>query len=238
MGIHAAHSPQDSTGTFGGGSSVPAQHAGKALLALSSSSSSTVAAGHPASVHFAPDAARRDHTHPKAKGNGAQGTKGASTEANTGIGASSSKTTPRPSKPKTQTSMPSMSSSSSVFAGAADSAWGANFWVTLVEPQTGTPFYACPATGEVSWDPPVGNFVLPPSTEGEWWELVDESRGIPYYYHTKTNATVWEKPEGFVIPLGILQNSALGRRLSLRYSQSFDPAALPSISEPNDSQSQ
>lgn len=25
--------------------------------------------------------------------------------------------------------------------------------------QTQTPFYACPATGDVSWDPPVGNFV-------------------------------------------------------------------------------
>ncbi|KAI5118195.1 hypothetical protein M0805_005549 [Coniferiporia weirii] len=104
----------------------------------------------------------------------------------------------------------------------ADSAWGANFWVTLIEPQSQTPFYACPATGQVSWDPPVGNFVLPPSAEGEWWELVDESRGIPYYYHTKSNETVWERPEGFVIPLGILQNTAVCRRLSARYSQIMD----------------
>ena len=25
--------------------------------------------------------------------------------------------------------------------------------------QTGVSFFACPSTGEVSWDPPVGNFV-------------------------------------------------------------------------------
>jgi hypothetical protein len=62
-----------------------------------------------------------------------------------------------------------------------ETAWGSNFWVTLVDPQvfssrlskdlalsltlpitrpqTQTSFFACPATGQVSWDPPVGNFV-------------------------------------------------------------------------------
>lgn len=96
-----------------------------------------------------------------------------------------------------------------------DAQWGSNFWVTLVDPQTQTSFYACPATGEVSWDPPAGHFVLPPSNDGEWWELADDSRGgMPYYYHTKTGETVWERPSAFVIPLGILQNTALARRLS------------------------
>ncbi|KIJ19117.1 hypothetical protein PAXINDRAFT_8468 [Paxillus involutus ATCC 200175] len=109
------------------------------------------------------------------------------------------------------------------------STWGANFWVTLVDPQvvdderrrwacfikTSTTFFACPATGQVSWDAPVGTFVLPPSEEGEWWELSDESRGgIPYYYQTKRGETVWERPEGFVIPLTVIQQTALGRRLS------------------------
>ncbi|EKM80787.1 hypothetical protein AGABI1DRAFT_119363, partial [Agaricus bisporus var. burnettii JB137-S8] len=103
-----------------------------------------------------------------------------------------------------------------------------------VDPQTQTSFYACPATGQVSWDPPVGNFVLPPSAEGEWWELSDESRGgIPYYYQTKTGITVWERPEGFVIPLGIVQNTALGRRLSKtkfdRFSQSIPDALANDI---------
>ncbi|KAJ3517629.1 hypothetical protein NLJ89_g368 [Agrocybe chaxingu] len=117
--------------------------------------------------------------------------------------------------------------------GAADDAtWGSNFWVTLVDPQTQTSFFACPATGQVSWDPPVGTFVLPPSEDGEWWELSDDSRGgIPYYYQTKTGETVWERPSGFVIPLGILQEptpnnthlssqskTATGSRLSSRRS--------------------
>ncbi|KAK7045719.1 hypothetical protein VNI00_007552 [Paramarasmius palmivorus] len=104
-----------------------------------------------------------------------------------------------------------------------ESKWGSNFWVTLVDPQSQTSFYACPATGQVSWDPPVGTFVMPPSAEGEWWELSDDSRGgIPYYYHTKSGETVWERPEGFVIPLGIIQNTALGRRLSNRVSLVLD----------------
>ncbi|KAF8757101.1 MyTH4 domain [Rhizoctonia solani] len=33
-------------------------------------------------------------------------------------------------------------------------AWGSNFWVTIIDPQTQNHFYACPATGECSWDPP------------------------------------------------------------------------------------
>lgn len=75
----------------------------------------------------------------------------------------------------------------------------------------------------------MGHFVLPPSSEGEWWELSDNSRdGIPYYYQTKTGETVWERPKGFVIPLGIVQNTALGRRLSTskydRFSQSIPDA--------------
>ncbi|KAH8984529.1 hypothetical protein EDB92DRAFT_1886681, partial [Lactarius akahatsu] len=46
------------------------------------------------------------------------------------------------------------------------------------------------------------------------WEIGDESRGgIPYYYYTKSGETVWEKPDGFVIPLTVLQNTALGRLL-------------------------
>lgn len=119
------------------------------------------------------------------------------------------------------------------FSGSAPSSdgtgWGANFWVTLADPQTGVSFFACPATGEVSWDPPVGNFLLPPSEEGEWWEMVDEESGLPYYYHTKTGETVWERPaQAFVIPLRVLQNTALSRRLSLTNRNSkVDPDSPP-----------
>ncbi|KAI0321217.1 hypothetical protein OF83DRAFT_1168648 [Amylostereum chailletii] len=113
---------------------------------------------------------------------------------------------------------------------AEETAWGAHFWVTLVDPQTQSSFFACPATGEVSWDPPVGNFVLPPNDSGEWWEIADESRGgIPYYYHTKSGETVWEKPEGFVIPLSVLQNTALGRRLSKSF---HNPSVAPASDIP------
>ncbi|KAG8936973.1 hypothetical protein FRC03_000245 [Tulasnella sp. 419] len=95
--------------------------------------------------------------------------------------------------------------------------WGANFWVTIMDPMTQAIFYACPSTGETSWDPPQETFLMPLNDDGHWWELADESReGMPYYYHTKTQETQWTRPDGFVIPLGIIQNTTtLGRRLSL-----------------------
>ncbi|KAG8766224.1 hypothetical protein FRC15_006515, partial [Serendipita sp. 397] len=115
-----------------------------------------------------------------------------------------------------------------------DSQWGSNFWVTLLDPQTGAEFYACPATGECSWEPPFGNFVLPLNEKGQWWELSDDSRGgIPYYYHTVSGETRWEKPDDeFVIPLQIIQTSTLGRRLSVstmnkRNSQAVKEASIP-----------
>ncbi|KAG8746338.1 hypothetical protein FRC10_005327 [Ceratobasidium sp. 414] len=114
------------------------------------------------------------------------------------------------------------------FSSRSDpAAWGANFWVTIIDPQTQNHFYACPATGECSWDPPAGNFVLPPSSEGEWWELNDESRSppVPYYHHTRTGETSWTRPVGtFVIPLAIVQTTTLGRRLSRNTTQ---PAPAP-----------
>ncbi|KAF9501625.1 hypothetical protein BDN71DRAFT_1439284 [Pleurotus eryngii] len=141
---------------------------------------------------------------------------------------SPSKTTPRTPRTPKSNQQPANAN------GGDDSAtWGSNFWVTLVDPQTHTSFYACPATGQVSWDPPVGNFVLPPSTDGEWWELSDDSRGgIPYYYQTKTGETVWERPPGFVIPLGIVQDTALGRRLSFHRLSKVIEDEPPEIKAP------
>ncbi|KAI0633635.1 hypothetical protein C8Q77DRAFT_1058132 [Trametes polyzona] len=46
--------------------------------------------------------------------------------------------------------------------------------------------------------------------------MYDEASGLNYYYHTKSGETVWERPDAFVIPLGVLQNTALARRLSMR----------------------
>ncbi|KAJ9122318.1 hypothetical protein QFC22_001739 [Naganishia vaughanmartiniae] len=52
---------------------------------------------------------------------------------------------------------------STIVAGIqhAPTAWGANFWVVLADPVTEHSFYACPATGDCSWDPPVHAMVLP-----------------------------------------------------------------------------
>ncbi|KAJ7078851.1 hypothetical protein B0H15DRAFT_940860 [Mycena belliarum] len=134
---------------------------------------------------------------------------------------------------------PSQKSFSSVSTKDTDeAAWGSNFWVTLVDPQTQTSFFACPATGQVSWDPPVGNFVLPPSADGEWWELSDDSRGgLPYYYQTKSGETVWERPAAaFIIPLGIIQNTALGRRLSQTTFSRFSKGPPDQTAGPADTQ--
>ncbi|KZT04600.1 uncharacterized protein LAESUDRAFT_657523 [Laetiporus sulphureus 93-53] len=54
--------------------------------------------------------------------------------------------------------------------------------------------------------------------------MIDETSGLPYYYHTKTEETQWERPQAFVIPLGVLQNTALGRRLSLRHKSRNEAA--------------
>ncbi|KAF7321491.1 Rho GTPase-activating protein 39 isoform 2 [Mycena kentingensis (nom. inval.)] len=160
-------------------------------------------------------------------------------------------TTPSPAR-RYQKSFSSLSTGKETDDGSVG--WGSNFWVTLRDPQTQATFYACPATGQVSWDPPVNHFVLPPrqailriadiridglpSADGEWWELSDESRGgLSYYYQTRTGETVWEKPEAaFVIPLGIIQNTALGRRLSQATFTNFTTTApKPSIDDPRQS---
>ncbi|KAG6861674.1 hypothetical protein C0995_013243 [Termitomyces sp. Mi166 len=113
-----------------------------------------------------------------------------------------------------------------------DATWGSNFWVTLVDPQVclkgninSKYDYNGGLRAKHLFLPAQPPARLPPGEEGEWWELSDESRGgIPYYYQTKTGATVWERPGGFVIPLGIIQNTTLGRRLSqtTRFSVPFE----------------
>jgi hypothetical protein len=102
----------------------------------------------------------------------------------------------------------------SLIAGIDDTStsWGANFWVVLSDPITACTFYACPATGDCSWDAPVGAMVLPRSVDGEYWELKDETRGgKKYYYHTGTGKVMWNRPSAgeLVIPLGMIQMNAL-----------------------------
>ncbi|WVW80903.1 hypothetical protein I302_102894 [Kwoniella bestiolae CBS 10118] len=93
--------------------------------------------------------------------------------------------------------------------------WSLQFWVTIADPLTQHVFFACPASGQCSWDPPVGAFVVPRSPDGEWWELADATRGNrSYYYNTLTGKTQWTRPGGnaFVIPLGLIQRAALPTR--------------------------
>ncbi|ORY26583.1 hypothetical protein BCR39DRAFT_540643 [Naematelia encephala] len=93
--------------------------------------------------------------------------------------------------------------------------WSLQFWVTIADPVNGSVFFACPASGQCSWDPPVGAFVVPRMPGGEWWELADVSRkNRSYYYNTMTGKTQWSRPTGdaFVIPLGLIQNSGLPPR--------------------------
>ncbi|WWC72523.1 uncharacterized protein I206_106485 [Kwoniella pini CBS 10737] len=93
--------------------------------------------------------------------------------------------------------------------------WSLQFWVTIADPLTQHVFFACPASGQCSWDPPVGAFVVPRSPDGEWWELADSTRGNrSYYYNTLTGKTQWTRPGGnaFVIPLGLIQAAALPTR--------------------------
>jgi hypothetical protein len=115
--------------------------------------------------------------------------------------------------PSTATTAPKELDVSSLIAAIehTPTAWGANFWVVLSDPVTACTFYACPATGDCSWDPPVGAMVLPRRLGGEYWELKDERRGgRSYYYHTGTGKTQWTRPKDeLVIPLGMIQMNAL-----------------------------
>nr|ODN96050.1 hypothetical protein L204_03741 [Cryptococcus depauperatus CBS 7855] len=116
--------------------------------------------------------------------------------------------------------------------------WSLQFWVTIADPLTQHVFFACPASGQCSWDPPVGAFVVPRSPDGEWWELADSSRSNRSYYyskscHTLTDKTQWTRPGGnaFVIPLGLIQRNALPSRPPSRQSNTHSNAITPSMFE-------
>ncbi|WVR08594.1 hypothetical protein IAU60_005649 [Kwoniella sp. DSM 27419] len=104
--------------------------------------------------------------------------------------------------------------------------WSLQFWVTIADPLTQHVFFACPASGQCSWDPPIGAFVVPRSPDGEWWELADTTRGNrSYYYNTLTGKTQWTRPGGnaFVIPLGLIQQNALPSRSSNDHGDPHTP---------------
>ncbi|WRT70639.1 uncharacterized protein IL334_007637 [Kwoniella shivajii] len=116
--------------------------------------------------------------------------------------------------------------------------WSLQFWVTIADPLTQHVFFACPASGQCSWDPPVGAFVVPRSPDGEWWELADPTRGNrSYYYNTLTGKTQWTRPGGnaFVIPLGLIQRAALPSRSTEASSSRIIPTTPSRSNRPRQS---
>ncbi|BEI80235.1 hypothetical protein CcaverHIS002_0107640 [Cutaneotrichosporon cavernicola] len=112
-------------------------------------------------------------------------------------------------------------------------AWSMQFWVTIADPLTRDVFFACPASGQCSWEPPVGAFVVPRSPDGEWWELADPSRdNQSYYYNTLTCVTQWNRPDGdaFVIPLGLMQRNELSSRPPSLHRDSTESDTIVSTS--------
>ncbi|TPX68495.1 hypothetical protein SpCBS45565_g03096 [Spizellomyces sp. 'palustris'] len=96
-----------------------------------------------------------------------------------------------------------------------------DIFVEITDPQTGKTFFANIATGECCWERPRHARVKPKDESGiEWWELFDDHHKLPYYYNTKTGETEWLRPTvGTIIPLTAIQNSSIGKRVSVLVQQ-------------------
>ncbi|KAL7415284.1 hypothetical protein BDY24DRAFT_382457 [Mrakia frigida] len=106
--------------------------------------------------------------------------------------------------------------------------WGENFWVTLQDLATNAIFFANPRTGECSWQPPNGVYVLPIPPTGQWWCLNDPQRSnLPYFYHTLSRETRWIKPDvPLIIPLASIQMNTLGAPPSKSFQRRRSASAL------------
>ncbi|RIA84346.1 hypothetical protein C1645_808810 [Glomus cerebriforme] len=111
-----------------------------------------------------------------------------------------------------------------------------NSWVKIRDPQLDTVFYANPATGECLVEKP-RNVSLHPVLGEEWWELWDDNHKLPYYYNTETGQTDWNVPSsGTIIPLKKIQNSSIGKRLSVVFTQDdIDITNMAAVTAGNDS---
>lgn len=90
-------------------------------------------------------------------------------------------------------------------------------FVEILDPQSGKLVYANIVTGECSFTKPENAEIQQRNLdEDEWWELFDNNHKLPYYYNTKTMLTDWNRPTtGIIIPLVAIQNSSIGKRMSL-----------------------
>ncbi|KAI9092913.1 hypothetical protein DFS34DRAFT_281217 [Phlyctochytrium arcticum] len=106
-----------------------------------------------------------------------------------------------------------------------------DIFVEITDPQTGKTFFANIATGECCWERPRHGRVKPKDESGiEWWELYDDNHKLPYYYNTKTGETEWLRPNvGTVIPLTAIQNSSIGKRVSVLVQQASSVAFSSSL---------
>ncbi|KAK9767399.1 hypothetical protein K7432_002844 [Basidiobolus ranarum] len=91
-----------------------------------------------------------------------------------------------------------------------------NEWIEIKDPQSTEIYYANPFTGDCAKTIPANALIHPNDPNGEWWELYDEQNDLNYYYNTLSCQTEWIRPEvGLIIPLAAIQNTAMGRRVSM-----------------------
>lgn len=100
--------------------------------------------------------------------------------------------------------------------------------VTVQDIATAAIFYANPRTGQSSWEPPAGVYVLPIPPTGQWWQILDPARkNLPYYYHTLTRETRWTRPDTrLIIPFSAIQMSSLGAPPSKSFQRRRSASAL------------
>ncbi|CAG8735412.1 7842_t:CDS:2, partial [Racocetra fulgida] len=69
---------------------------------------------------------------------------------------------------------------------------------------------------------------------GEWWELWDDNHQLPYYYNTASGQTEWVRPEsGTIIPLTKIQNSSIGKRISIALTPTDDEIDISQLQQIN-----
>eukprot|EP01128_Nolandella_sp_AFSM9_P004532 TRINITY_DN2046_c0_g1_i1.p1 TRINITY_DN2046_c0_g1~~TRINITY_DN2046_c0_g1_i1.p1 ORF type:complete len:994 (+),score=247.42 TRINITY_DN2046_c0_g1_i1:36-2984(+) len=92
-------------------------------------------------------------------------------------------------------------------------------WYELTDPSTENFFYACPYTGQCSWECPPGQIIqdqLP-----KWWELYDAESDRAYYFDNDTQETHWFLPpnlNGLIpIPLSLDDDRRLRNALEIGY---------------------
>ena len=105
-------------------------------------------------------------------------------------------------------------------------------YVEITDPQSNKSFYANIKTGECVWEKPSGLVRLKDPKTQQWWELFDDTSKLPYYFNTETGATEWLRPfDAVIVPLAAIQNSSIGRRVSVAIKRASINTYQPAIQE-------